>query len=131
MAKRMKKADATPGNNEITSGDLQRVVKEYQKQAANASEYQGLAGQAIKTAIERHNLDRKAFRFTLGLSKMEDQKRLTTLRGLLEYCHKMDFFAQADAFDDIADLLETIAAEVRSNGGATTKQDGVIAHLVQ
>lgn len=131
MAKRMKKADASSGNKEIDAQDLQRVVKEYSKQVANASEYQGLAGQAIKTAIERHNLDRKAFRFILGLSKMEEQKRQTTLRGLLEYAHKMDFFAQTDAFDDVVDRMETIASEVRDRGDAPRKADPVVAHLVQ
>ncbi|QDC00370.1 hypothetical protein [Mesorhizobium sp. 8] len=127
----MKKADAAPSTSEISAEDLKRVVKEYGKQVANAAEYQGLAGQAIKTAIERHNLDRKAFRFTLGLSKMEEQKRQATLRGLLEYCHKMGFFDQTDAFDDIVDRMETIAAEIREGAGEPAKQDGVVAHLVQ
>lgn len=131
MAKRMKKADAQPTSGEISADELKRVIKEYGKQVANAAEYQGLAGQAIKTAIERHSLDRKAFRFVLGMSKMEEQKRQATLRQVIELTFKAGFFDQTDAFDDVLDRMEAIIDVVRSRSGNRPAQDGVVAHLVQ
>lgn len=131
MAKRMKKADAQPSASEITPDDLRRVLKEWAKQAANAAEYLGLAGQAIKTAIERHSLDRRALRVVMNADKMESQKRQAFYRQLMELAHKAGHFDQTDAFDDIVDRLETIASEIRDGGTEPLKQDGVIAHLVQ
>lgn len=128
MVKKMKAANA--GSKGITADDLKRVVKEFAHQSASASEYAGHAGQVIKTAIDQHNLDRKALRFTLGLSKMEEVKRQATIRALIEYAHKLDMFAAVDAFDDLIDTMETICADVRSRSEKPRKADPVVAQFM-
>lgn len=135
MARRAKKADAQPESGVISADDMKRIIKDYSKQVAKAAEYQGVAGQAIKTAIDQFNLDRKAFRFALGLSKMEEQKRQSTLRQLIELAHKAGYFDQTDAFDDILDHFETIIADVRgrseSSGGRRAAIDNPVSQMIQ
>lgn len=132
MARRMKKADAKPAASEITAGDLKRGIEEYERQVSNASEYQGLAGQAIKTMIERHHLNRKALRVILAANKMELQKRQAFYRQVLELAHKAGHFDQTDAFDDILDRMEEIVSEVRERGeGGRPAQDSVVTSLIQ
>lgn len=128
MAKKMKATKASQGS--ISSDELKRVVTEFQRQSANASEYAGHAGQVIKTAVDRHNLERKALRFVLGLSKMEEAKRQATIRSMMEYAHKLDMFAAVDAFDDLIDTMETICSEVRSRTDKPAKTDSVVTALL-
>lgn len=128
MAKKMK-SDASASKS-IAAEDLKRVVKEYEHQSANASEYAGHAGQVIKNAIENHNLDRKALRFVLGLNKMEEVKRQATIRALIEYAHKLDMFAAVDAFDDIVDTMEAICKEVKDRVDKPGNSDPVVAQFL-
>lgn len=129
MARGRPKKKSTIHATEITPEEIKRYVREYQENAADASEAAGLAGQAVKNAIERHNLDRKAFRFVLGLNKMEPVKRQACLRGLIEYAHKLDMFSDVDAFDDILDRMEGIVSEVRERGTAPSS-DPIISQTV-
>lgn len=129
MAKRAKKTQ--PANANVPAEELQRVIKEFARQSASATEYAGHAGQVVKSAVERYNLDRKAFRFILGLSKMEETKRQATLRGVLEYSHKLEMFASVDAFDDLIDTMETIISEVKEMAGKARPIDPAISALGQ
>lgn len=130
MARRMKKKDAQPSAGEISADELKRVIKEHGRQSSSASEYAGLAGQAVKTAIDRYSLDRKAFRYILGMNKQEEQKRQATIRQTIELAHKAGFFDQTDAFDDVLDRMEEIIAEVRARrDGGGTKQDETLSAL--
>lgn len=129
MARGRPKKESAVNATEITSEEIKRYVREYRDNAADASEAAGLAGQAVKNAIERHNLDRKAFRFVLGLDKMEPAKRQACLRGLLEYAHKLDMFSDVDAFDDILDRMEGIVSEVRERGSAPSA-DPIVSRTV-
>lgn len=127
MARGRPKKQKAP-STEISADALKAVVKEFQKHSAEASEAAGVAGQAIKNAIDRHNLDRKAFRFALGLAKADPAKRQTTLRSLIEYAHKLDMFADVDAFDDVLSRMEEIVDEVR--GRTERKADPIVAATV-
>lgn len=128
MAKKMKPQDAV--SKSISAVDLKRVVKEFQHQSANASEYAGHAGQVIKTAVDQYNLERKALRFVLGIAKMEPAKRQATLRSTIEYAHKLDMFADVDAFDDILSLMDTICEEVRERVDKPKKADPVVSAFI-
>ena len=130
MARGRPRKAAPVAASEISKEDLKRVVGEVQRHKNSASEYAGYAGQAAKTAIERHSLDRKAFSFVAGLSKMDAAKRQTTLRSVLEYAHKLDMFADVDAFDNILDRMDEITAEVRDRGEKGRPADPVISTLV-
>lgn len=128
MARKLSaKAEKAKPEGGIPADELKRVVKEYQRQAAHASEYSGLAGQAVKTAIDRFSIDRKALRFVLGLSKMEEVKRQATIRQTIELAHKLDFFASVDAFDDVIDTMEAIVSEIRNRGSAPRGVDPVVS----
>ena len=129
MARGRPKKKSTIHATEISAEEIKRYVREYHTNAADASEAAGLAGQAVKNAIERHNLDRKAFRFVLGLDKMEPAKRQACLRGLIEYAHKLDHFSDVDAFDDLLDRMESIVGEVRERGSAPAA-DGIVSQTV-
>lgn len=128
MAKKAKKTQAASGA--VPAEELKRVIKEFARQSASASEYAGHAGQVIKTAVDRYNLDRKAFRFILALSKMEETKRQATLRGLLEYADKLEMFDQISLMDDIIDTMESIVERARSNEGRPSKVDPVVLAVV-
>lgn len=129
MAKKAKKTEAAKGS--VPAEELKRVIKEFGRQSASASEYAGHAGQVVKTAVDRYNLDRKAFRFILGLSKMEETKRQATLRGLLEYAHKLEMFAAVDAFDDVIDTMENIISEVKESAGKPRAIDPIVSAVIQ
>ncbi|SOC37057.1 hypothetical protein SAMN05892877_103401 [Rhizobium subbaraonis] len=129
MARGRPKKSIVTTTSEISKEEIKRVLRDYQSNAADAVEAAGAAGQVVKSAIERHNLNRKALRFTLGLAKMDPAKRQTTLRCLLEYAHKLDMFSDTDAFDDILDRMENIVTEVRERGGARSA-DPVVSQTV-
>jgi hypothetical protein len=129
MAKKIKQT-ASAASGGVPAEDLKRVVKEFHRQTAQAAEYNGRAGQAIKTIIDNHNLDRKAFRFALGLSKMEETKRQATLRALIDYAHKLEMFDAVDAFDDIVSRMEQISEEIRSRSDKPGKTDSVVSAVL-
>ncbi len=131
MAKRMKKADAAPAANDPTREDVQRFIKEFNRQQASASEYAGHAGQVTKTFVERHNVPRPVARDVLRKSKMEISKMQAEMREQIKLWFLAGFFDQTDAFDDILDRMEAIVDAVRERKGEPTKQDGVVAHLIQ
>lgn len=129
MAKKTKSAPVDARG--IPAEDLQRAVKEHIKQAKEASEYSGRAGQALKTYIERHNLNVKALRTAITASKMEEAKRQDFLRSLVDYAYKLGFFDQIDAFSDMLADFKTIIEEVESRGDRPTKVDPIVAATVQ
>ncbi|KAB2666766.1 hypothetical protein F9K91_02170 [Brucella tritici] len=108
MARRAKKADVTSSKSSITSDELRRVVNQFMSETAEASEHNGAAGSIVKNALDRHGMDRKAFRFILGLAKMETTKRQATLRGVIELADKMGYFDDVDMFDDVISTMANI-----------------------
>lgn len=126
-----RKPKTAPVKGELPTEELQRVVKEYERQTASASEYSGRAGQAIKSLIDRYNVNPKAFRFILTLSRMEETKRQATLRGLIELAYKLGMFDAVDAFDDIVSKMEAICEEIRERADKPRATDPIVSSLVQ
>lgn len=108
MAKRAKKTDVTSSKSSITPEELKRVVGNFMSETAEASERNGAAGSIVKNALDRYGLDRKAFRFVLGLAKMETTKRQATIRSLIELSDKMGYFEDVDMFDDVIETMSNI-----------------------
>lgn len=110
---------------EASADDLKRCVAEVNRQKANAAEYNGLAGKAAQSSIERYGLDRVAFTLTCRLSKMEEPKREAAIRSMLRYFFDMGFFDQFSMFDNIADDLEKILEAIKTNDNSErTSEDG-------
>ncbi|WP_245501732.1 hypothetical protein [Mesorhizobium sp. M2A.F.Ca.ET.039.01.1.1] len=117
----------------VSAEDLKRVIGEISRQKKHASEYAGLAGKATQAAVEQHGLEKTALTFARRLNEMEDGKRQSVLRSLIEYSHKLDFFAQQDAFSDLIELFREIVAEAdaTADSGKPTKGDPVVSSMVQ
>lgn len=122
MARRAKKADVTSSKSSITSDELRRVVNQFMSETAEASEHNGAAGSIVKNALDRHGMDRKAFRFILGLAKMETTKRQATLRGVIELADKMGYFDDVDMFDDVISTMANIVDGKRPAEDETPKK---------
>lgn len=122
MARRPKKPDVTSSKSSITSDELRRVVNNYMSETAEASEHNGAAGSIVKTALDRHGIDRKAFRFILGLAKAETTKRQATLRGVVELAEKMGYFEDVDMFDDVISTMANIVEGKRPASETTSKK---------
>lgn len=131
MAKKLKTPTAEARG--ISAEELRRVVKEHKRQGDLSSEYAGHAGQVIKTAVDKHNLNLKALRAAITASKMEETKRQDYLRSFIDYAYKLGFFDSIDAFDDVLNDFETIIAEVRARAEKPTsgKADPVVSAVLQ
>lgn len=127
MAKKLK----PEAHRSIGAEELRRVIREAQQRKAEASEASGRHGKVISGAVEQYGLERNALTFARRLADMEEGKRQSVLRALIEYSGKLGFFDQLDAFDDLVATLRGIvdAAEGnRPNTGAA--RDGAPAELV-
>lgn len=130
MAKKIKEAAGKTASGGVPAEELKRVVKEHQRQTAQASEYNGRAGQAIKTFVDNHSVDRRAFRFILGLAKMEEVKRQATLRQVVDLAHKLEMFDAVDAFDDVVATMEAICEEIRGRSDKPRQADSVVSSVL-
>lgn len=133
MAKRAKmtSASAKEATGGVAAEDLKRVIAEISRQKKHASEYAGLAGKATQNAVEQHGLEKTALTFARRLSDMEDGKRQGVIRAAIEYFHKLDFFAQHDAFSDLIDLMRRIVAEAdAADTKPVRKADPVVSQMV-
>lgn len=108
----------------VSPDDLRKAVAEISRQKTLASEYAGNAGKATANAVERFGLEKTALTFARRLSDVEEGKRAAIVRSSLEYWWKLGFFAQLDAFDDVANTLQQILDDIRSNDNAARPSDG-------
>lgn len=122
MAKKMKAKDATTSKR-ISREDYKKAFESVAHARDNAKEYAGVAGQTVKTFVERHNLNRKAFNFATSLANMEPAKRDDVVRSLLYYLDCGGCFDSMDMFDPIADDLEEILEKVRGNDTSSKVAD--------
>lgn len=128
MAKTLK-PDTAASAEKISREDLKRVITEISRQKDLASEYAGNAGKATANAVEKFGLEKNALTFARRLSQMEDAKRQSVLRALIDYAQKLGFFDQLDAFDDLVDTLQTIVDGAGADKGER-KADPVIGALI-
>lgn len=114
MAKKMKAENAATSKR-VSREDYVKALESVAHARENAKEYAGVAGQTVKTFVERHNLNRKAFNFASGLANMEPAKRDDVVRSLLWYLDCGGCFDGLDMFDPVADDLEAILEKIRGN----------------
>lgn len=123
MAKRLK-PEGAPSSEGVNPVDLKRAIAEVSRLKANASEASGQVGAMTNSFVERHGLEKTAFTFVRRLNDMEEGKRASVLRSLIEYSHKMGMFAQVDAFDPFTDVLKKILADIESNDNSAKQTEG-------
>lgn len=121
MAREVKDKKSETG---IAREDLRRVVNEAIRQKKQAAEYSGLHGKVVSGAVENYGVEKNAFTIVRRLSEMEEGKRQSVLRSIIDYSHKMGFFDQLDLFDETVVLLETIASEIKSRRHNQSGADG-------
>lgn len=117
----------------VSATDLRRVIKDFNRHKENASENSGLAGQAIKQAVDQYGLDRKALTLVAGLAKKEPDKAQGTIRAFMDYADKAGLLDQMDAFDDLIPTLERIverAKNVRPAHGKPSGKDDAMGDLM-
>lgn len=105
-------ADKAKASAGVPKSKLKSTISSIQADKAKASEYNGAAGKTQKQFMKEHGLDRTAFNLVVKLDKQEPQQQQTTLRGIIEYAHKMGMFDEVDAFDDMATRMAEISAEI-------------------
>lgn len=132
MAKKVKHdAPASHVVKRIDAEKFQRTVAEINRQKENASEYAGMAGKLVSTAIDQQSLDRVAFGFTLRLSRMDAAKQQAAIRNFIEYVGAAGMLDQLDAFSEIADILEDTLKMLKARIPNTPRdEDGVMSTLV-
>ena len=129
MAKKMSPAEAAKPRG-VAAVDLKRVVRDINRHRENASENAGLAGQATKQAIEQYSLDRPALTAIVRLSRAEQTKQQSTLRGIVDYADKLGMFDAIDMFDDLIPTLERIVARARDSEGKKSAADPAMKSLL-
>ena len=110
----------------VPASKLKSTISSIQADKSKASEYNGSAGKTQQQFMKEHGLDRTAFNLVLKLDKAEPQNRQETLRGIIEYAHKMGMFDDVDAFDDIVARMKEIAAEVEARRHNQAEPDNVV-----
>lgn len=105
-------ADPKDTSAGVGAKDLKKTISSIQADKAKASEFNGAAGKTQQQFMKKHGLDRTAFNLVVKLDKQEPQHQQTTLRGIIEYAHKMGMFDEVDAFDDMATRMAEISAEI-------------------
>lgn len=105
-------ADKAKPSAGVPKSKLKSTISSIQADKATASEYNGSAGKTQQQFMKEHGLDRTAFNLVLKLDKQEPQKQQATLRGIIEYAHKIGMFDDVDAFDDMATRMAEISAEI-------------------
>lgn len=110
----------------VPKAKLKSAISSIQADKSKASEYNGSAGKTQQQFMKEHGLDRTAFNLVLKLDKAEPQNQQATLRGVIEYAHKMGMFDEIDAFDDIVTRMKEIAAEVEARRHNQAEPDNVV-----
>jgi hypothetical protein len=123
---RKAKAAAEIVKSAFDPAELNRALDEASRQQTNASEYNGHVGKITQGACERLGVSREAFTGTRRLDRKEPAKRDALIRDMLRCWRARGFFAQIDAFDDIADELASILQEIKAPG-ETRPSDGADA----
>jgi hypothetical protein len=111
--------------NEKQFAALVRAVRSHE---ADKNEAVGSLGAAIKNAVEKQHLDRKAFGIFRGLMRMSDKKLATTLAHLEHYCSIGGLTERAARQGDMigreAELAEADVKAVAPNGGRKKRGAG-------
>lgn len=109
-----------------------KAIRDVNRAKEKATEENGRAGQATKTACDQYNFDKKAFTFIAGLSKKEPTQQLATLGGIIMGAQAMGMFAQADMFNDFVPVLRAILEQIEAGAPAPKPQgDSAVGRILQ
>lgn len=110
---------------------LKRSLADIRKHKDKAKEYNGLAGQSTKNAVETYNFDKKALTFVSQLMGKEPEQQLATLGAVISYAEALSMFAQMDMFNDAIAAMERVV-EAAKGGSAPPATEGAanVAKLV-
>ena len=114
------KAAVTPmrsTHEQIGVDDLKNLLRRCKSWGKQGSEITGQIGEAIKSAAENKNLDKKAFQIVRMLAKMEERNRLTTLACLDYYVEVLEL-----------DKGEQVEAPLKSDEPAEQRAGLHLAH---
>ncbi len=123
MAKRSKKAAAkssAPVRKVPSEGVLKSLLRTKRRTAEAANEANADYGTAVRSAVEKHALDKKAWGFAVQLDKMEPEKLACTLDHLNHYIEVLGLQKRADQ-------VQNLPLEGEEDGEAA--DDGKVTHI--
>lgn len=125
------KAEPASTVQSFNTDDFRRSMSEAHRLQKEASEYSGDVGRITKTFCEKSGMTPKVFTSLRGLDRMDPAKRLSFYRDFFLGAHALGHFDQIDAFDDIANTLQTILDDISRNSNAKAdpaqSEDGVVS----
>ncbi len=108
--------------------DLAKTKRETKKRAAS---HTGIYGSAVKNAVEKDHVDRKALGIVLKLDEMEDDDLHVTVHHMIDGMKKLGILkramAQEEMFDEHkvdGDALEEVAAARKGGRGKKGPKGG-------
>jgi hypothetical protein len=110
MAKQLKDAPDTS----FDPNALRKAIKSVNAAKSKATEMNGEAGSATKTAVEEHNLDKTAFTFTSRLARKEPADAAAIAGACVAYFHAMGFFDTSDMFQDHTKVMRRIIEDIEA-----------------
>jgi hypothetical protein len=126
MARKAKTAAREAHGARFDAAEFNRALDDAQRQQTDAAGDSGHVGKITQSACERLGVSREAFSSTRRLDRKDPAKRDALIRDHIRCWRARGFFAQIDAFEDIADELVDILRgdkdssqrEASSAGGA-------------
>lgn len=104
----------------ISGTEFKRVLQAIKDKQTQASEIQGQVGKMTSQAVEDYGLEKNALTFVRRLSKMDESKRHSVIKGVIDLSTKAGFFDGMDGFDDIVMAMNEVvmtANKVGHNSG--------------
>ncbi len=102
MAKKLPSKD---DNQKLDAAELKKLLDDAQASASKAKEHNAEVSEIVRNALDTLGIDRTSFAFTRRLHKMPGDRRQATFRDFLKLAITLGWLDQADAFDDVAELL--------------------------
>jgi hypothetical protein len=101
MAKKIKPDD----NQKLDAAELKKLLDDALASASKAKEHNAEVSEIVRNALDTLGIDRTSFAFTRRLHKMADDRRQAAFRDFLKLAITLGWLDQADAFDDVGNLL--------------------------
>jgi ribosome-binding protein aMBF1 (putative translation factor) len=103
------------GRKVPSEGILKSLLRTKRRTAETANEANSDYGTAVRSAVEKHALDKKAWGFAVQLDKMEPEKLARTLDHIEHYIDVLGLQARADQVQDLP-----LGGEKEEDEGADT-----------
>ena len=103
-------------NVSITRDQLQTTLAAIKEKQQKASELQGQVGKMTAVAVDKYGMEKNALTIVRRLANMDESKRHSVLKGIIEYADKAGFFDGMDTMDAIFELMEQIVTTAKKVG---------------